>query len=33
VARRIRRRFSSRYSGRQCENKFRNLIKEYRVNK
>ena len=33
VARRIHRRFRSQYSGRQCENKFRNLVKEYRVNK
>lgn len=33
VSRKIYRRFNSTYSARQCENKFRNLIKEYRVNK
>jgi len=33
VSRRIRQRFCSDYSARQCEYKFRNLIKEYRVNK
>ena len=33
VSRRIHRRFNNRYSARQCETKFRNLIKEYKVGK
>ena len=33
VSQRIRRRYHTRYSARQCESKFRNLLKEYRVNK
>ena len=33
VSRRIHRQYHMRYSGRQCESKFRNLLKEYRVNK
>lgn len=33
ISRRIRRRYDSRFTARQCEGKFRNLIKEYRVSK
>ena len=33
VSRKIQRRYNSRFTGRQCEGKFRNLIKEYRVRK
>jgi Myb/SANT-like DNA-binding domain len=33
ISRRIQRRYGSRFTARQCEGKFRNLIKEYRVSK
>lgn len=33
VSRKIRRRYGSRFTARQCEGKFRNLIKEYKVSK
>lgn len=33
TSRRIYQRFGVTYSVRQCENKFQNLIKEYKVNK
>ena len=33
VSRKIQRRYGSRFTGRQCEGKFRNLIKEYKVSK
>ena len=33
VSRKIQRNFSSDFTARQCEGKFRNLIKEYRVSK
>jgi len=32
MSRRIYQQFNSRYSARQCETKFQNLIKEYKVN-
>ena len=33
VSRKIQRRYNSTFTARQCEGKFRNLIKEYRVSK